>query len=714
MRGIEFVALQLASAAYTTDQFPDDWQDLSEEERDEWLSDHEWEPLEGFEPSDVYELITNHASSIKDAFTLIQLNKTNDVKNALIAREIIAETFILDDHESQKNDFIERVGTAQGFTQSPYQTWVNLQRGAESLGLQTYLVLSTESVEPRVQSPINGHVFNDAPPKYDLLYLDHEDKVLPIKTQIMSHGQALTFYEGKRVSGTGWTHEKSWQRDSLESAFTSHCEMSMVKEHLDSVDASGRALLILNTIHTNDFKENGKATLVNALKDGAIDAQHYGLNGFFIVDADKNNIGLVTDATNNKLGQVYQQALESNETQEHFFALINGVDAKTLPAAMNAFADALSGAESIKNGRLELGHGFSAEVKLSPAAQLMFDKQNPELQLGTRQEESMNKKPALTIDEIRSVGWLNNGDGSIALSICVSYQLQPYFVSVSKEEFSAAGGIEGFKNNKHLVMDFYEKFGEGRPEGNQTLEQFRAGSAVENSQEVVMNQQGEQVLYRAYNGNYLALMPNGHLAVNDGWQTDYLDIKGKGDFRRESDQLVISEGMHRFINNAASIDNAIQLSKNLDHYLVINIDTVETAAFQDLGREVQMEMILKDGLGAVKELLSNGQPVGQGFEKEIHDFNRNYVGDMWVLNETHPKGHFIQSAARFEMKFDADAQQILRDTALVNLEGLSLPVGDALRLPGASFGGSAVMDGAMILSVENESSHDDTHDHLVP
>ena len=177
MRGTEFVALQLASAAYTSDQIPEDWVDLSDEERDEWLSDNQWGPLEGFDSSEVLDLIATHASSIKDAFTLVQLKQTNELKNTLIAREIIAESFLLDDHEAFKNAFIQQTGGPQGFSDSPYHTLLNLQRGAESLGLQTYLVLATEPVEQLVES----HLFNDVPPMYELLYLDHEDNLMHSK-----------------------------------------------------------------------------------------------------------------------------------------------------------------------------------------------------------------------------------------------------------------------------------------------------------------------------------------------------------------------------------------------------------------------------------------------------------------------------------------------------------------------------------------------------
>lgn len=67
----------------------------------------------------------------------------------------------------------------------------------------------------------------------------------------------------------------------------------------------------------------------------------------------------------------------------------------------------------------------------------------------------------MTKDSISSVGWLNNHDGSIALA--VTQGAGHTFVSISKQEYNDAGGIEGLKQNKQLVVDFFDKYGAGRP-----------------------------------------------------------------------------------------------------------------------------------------------------------------------------------------------------------------------------------------------------------
>lgn len=65
--------------------------------------------------------------------------------------------------------------------------------------------------------------------------------------------------------------------------------------------------------------------------------------------------------------------------------------------------------------------------------------------------------------EITSVGCLDNSDGSVALSICLKGKVQPVFVTVSKDELEKSGGIEGINQRKQDAVDFYRKYGAGRP-----------------------------------------------------------------------------------------------------------------------------------------------------------------------------------------------------------------------------------------------------------
>ena len=67
------------------------------------------------------------------------------------------------------------------------------------------------------------------------------------------------------------------------------------------------------------------------------------------------------------------------------------------------------------------------------------------------------------VDQISSIGWLQNHDGTICITIAVKYQNQPIFVTVPKGEFDRAGGIEGLNSNRQISIDFYQKYGSGRP-----------------------------------------------------------------------------------------------------------------------------------------------------------------------------------------------------------------------------------------------------------
>ena len=64
--------------------------------------------------------------------------------------------------------------------------------------------------------------------------------------------------------------------------------------------------------------------------------------------------------------------------------------------------------------------------------------------------------------DIRSIGTLNNADGSIALTLSLHGQMTPVFVSVSPDELEHAGGIQAVKENKKRVIDWYNNRGPGR------------------------------------------------------------------------------------------------------------------------------------------------------------------------------------------------------------------------------------------------------------
>ena len=50
-----------ASSHFLTEEYPSNWEDMTEEELLQFISDHEWEHFEGVEPEEVAEHIHNLA-----------------------------------------------------------------------------------------------------------------------------------------------------------------------------------------------------------------------------------------------------------------------------------------------------------------------------------------------------------------------------------------------------------------------------------------------------------------------------------------------------------------------------------------------------------------------------------------------------------------------------------------------------------------------------
>lgn len=69
----------------------------------------------------------------------------------------------------------------------------------------------------------------------------------------------------------------------------------------------------------------------------------------------------------------------------------------------------------------------------------------------------------MNVNDITSVGCLDNHDGSVALSICLRGQIQPVFVTISRDELEQSGGISALNERKQGAVDFFNQYGEGRP-----------------------------------------------------------------------------------------------------------------------------------------------------------------------------------------------------------------------------------------------------------
>ena len=61
---MRFSILQHASGNFLTDELPDNWEELGEDEQHEFIMDHVWEPMEGYFPSQVVEIIENTAGCL--------------------------------------------------------------------------------------------------------------------------------------------------------------------------------------------------------------------------------------------------------------------------------------------------------------------------------------------------------------------------------------------------------------------------------------------------------------------------------------------------------------------------------------------------------------------------------------------------------------------------------------------------------------------------
>ena len=64
-----FNLLQRASEQFLTEAIPDNWYAMTEEEQDEFIDDHVWEPFEDYPPSYVCEQIDRIAKTYKFLIT---------------------------------------------------------------------------------------------------------------------------------------------------------------------------------------------------------------------------------------------------------------------------------------------------------------------------------------------------------------------------------------------------------------------------------------------------------------------------------------------------------------------------------------------------------------------------------------------------------------------------------------------------------------------
>lgn len=69
----------------------------------------------------------------------------------------------------------------------------------------------------------------------------------------------------------------------------------------------------------------------------------------------------------------------------------------------------------------------------------------------------------MNVNQIRSVGVLNNWDGTVAISICLKYRMYPVFVTLTKNQFESVGRCAGLIQSKQKIVDLFNVHGSGRP-----------------------------------------------------------------------------------------------------------------------------------------------------------------------------------------------------------------------------------------------------------
>jgi len=67
MKEFDFIALQAASRAFATAPLPDTWLMMTEQQQDEWLDEHKWQPFEEDNNEDFFAYVNDHSITIKGA-----------------------------------------------------------------------------------------------------------------------------------------------------------------------------------------------------------------------------------------------------------------------------------------------------------------------------------------------------------------------------------------------------------------------------------------------------------------------------------------------------------------------------------------------------------------------------------------------------------------------------------------------------------------------
>lgn len=166
-----------------------------------------------------------------------------------------------------------------------------------------------------------------------------------------------------------------------------------------------------------------------------------------------------------------------------------------------------------------------------------------------------------------------------------------------------------------------------------------------------MNDGGEHVVFKNEGDEvYIAKMANGLLAITDGFQTDFVNIRGLNDWTRESDQLAITQEMRNFLSSVDSIEGAVKAGELRDQmpkasgFVVVSLHETDNAAFHDIGRDAEVARIIKDAADRIKITIGI-----EDVKLNLKDINGNHVGNA-VFTRTVPTDEIAPGAVRLAIE----------------------------------------------------------------
>jgi hypothetical protein len=197
------------------------------------------------------------------------------------------------------------------------------------------------------------------------------------------------------------------------------------------------------------------------------------------------------------------------------------------------------------------------------------------------------------------------------------------------------------------------------PNANRVAQGYGAEvMGIKNADGTAYQDDSETVLFRSPESDvYVAQMPNGHIAITDGFNTDYVNIHGKGNWVRESDQLAIGEDIQDFLSSMNQAQShgvkGSALNPTVDTmnpqtepsgYVVLTIYSTDNAAFVDIGRDYEIAKIVSDAASTIEQATTL-----RDIAFKLRDTNGNTVGKAQYTELT-PSGDPEDGSVRLSVQ----------------------------------------------------------------